>query len=69
MIFKGEKDCLRSFNISLDAVKSVMDELNLDGINIDNAVEMLYNKYAYTIDYTGKVKTQEQLRLDKWITI
>lgn len=68
MSFKGETDCLRSFNISLDAVKNVMDELNLDGINIDNAVEMLYNKYAYTIDYTGKVKTQEQLRLNKWIT-
>jgi hypothetical protein len=68
MSFKSDKDCLRSFNISLDAVKNVMDSLNKPKIDLDKAVEMLYNKYGYDIEYTGKVKPQEQLRLNKWIT-
>jgi len=68
MSFKSDRDCFRSFNISIDAVKNVMDELNKPSLDLDVVLTTLYDKYGYDIDYNGRVKPQEQLRLNKWIT-
>ena len=67
MSFKSDRDCVRSFNISIDAVKSVMDYFDSDNVNIDIAVETLYNKYGYDIEYTGRLKPQELNRLTKYV--
>jgi hypothetical protein len=67
MSFKSDKDCLRSFNISIDAVKNVMDELDKPNINLDSIIELLYNKYGYDIEYSGKLKPQEISRLKKYV--
>ena len=67
MSFKSDKDCIRSFNISIDAVKNVMDLLDNPKTNLDSAVDMLYNKYGYDIEYTGKLKPQEITRLNKYV--
>jgi hypothetical protein len=66
MAFKLDCDCKRSFNISLDRVKDVIDFFNSSECQLDNALEMLYNKYAYDIEYTGKPKTTEKARLLEW---
>jgi hypothetical protein len=67
MSFKSDKDCVRSFNISIDAVKNVMDLLDNPKTNLDSAVDTLYNKYGYDIEYTGKLKPQEITRLKKYV--
>lgn len=67
MCFKSDRDCVRSFNISIDAVKSVMDYFDSDDADIDTAVETLYNKYGYDIEYTGRLKPQERSRLAKYV--
>jgi hypothetical protein len=67
MCFKSDRDCSRSFNISIDAVKSVIDYFDSDDTSIDNAVETLYNKYGYDIEYTGRLKPQELNRLTKYV--
>jgi hypothetical protein len=67
MSFKSDRDCARSFNISIDAVKSVMDYFDSDKFVVDNAVETLYNKYGYDIEYTGRLTDQERKRLSKYV--
>lgn len=66
MTFKSDRDCYRSFNISLDRVKSVIDYFDNDTINLDNSLKDLYNKYAYDIEYTGNPKEDEKARLLEW---
>jgi hypothetical protein len=66
MAFKLDYDCKRSFNISLDRVKDVIDFFNSNECQLDNALEIVYNKYAYDIEYTGKPKTAEKARLLEW---
>jgi hypothetical protein len=66
MAFKLDYDCKRSFNISLDRVKDVIDFFNSSECQLDNALEIVYNKYAYDIEYTGKPKTAEKARLLEW---
>lgn len=68
LAFKLDYDCKRSFNISLDRVKDIIDFFGSKEFKLDTAVDMLYNKYAYDIEYTGKPKDQEKKRLNKWIT-
>lgn len=68
LAFKLDRDCKRSFNISLDRVKDVINYLNKDGINIDGALADLYNKYGYDIEFTGKPKPAEKARLLEWIS-
>lgn len=67
MSFRSDRDCVRSFNISLDLVKPAMDFLNQYNGDIDNAINDLYNKYGFDIEYTGKLTKQEKERLSKWI--
>ena len=67
MSFKSDKECVRSFNISIDAVKNVMNLLDNPKTNLDSAVDTLYNKYGYDIEYTGKLKPQEITRLKKYV--
>jgi hypothetical protein len=69
MTFKSDRDCYRSFNISLDRVKEVIDFFDGDTCQVDTALEILYNKYAYDIKYTGNAKTAEKARLLEWTTI
>lgn len=66
MTFKSDRNCHRSFNISLDCVKSVIDYFDNGTINLDNSLEDLYNKYAYDIEYTGNPKEDEKARLLEW---
>jgi len=66
--FKLDYDCKRSFNISLDRVKDVIDFFNSDECQLDTALEMLYNKYAYDLEYTGRPKSAEKARLLEWTT-
>jgi hypothetical protein len=66
MAFKLDYDCKRSFNISLDRVKNVIEFFKEKEINLDTALERLYNKYAYDIVFTGKPKTAEKARLLEW---
>jgi hypothetical protein len=68
LAFKLDYDCKRSFNISLDRVKDIIDFFGSKAFKLDTAVDMLYNKYAYDIEFTGKPKDQEKKRLSKWIT-
>jgi hypothetical protein len=68
LAFKLNYDCLRSFNISLDRVKNVIDYFKTKPVNIDLALKELYNKYAYDIEYTGKPKSAEKARLLEWTT-
>jgi hypothetical protein len=68
MTFKSDRDCHRSFNISLDRVKDVIDFFDNKTCQVDNALEMLYNKYAYNIEYTGNAKPAEKARLLEWTT-
>jgi hypothetical protein len=67
MCFKSDRDCARSFNISIDAVKCVIDYFDSDIAIIDNALEILYNEYGYDIEYTGRLKPQEINRLTKYV--
>lgn len=66
LAFKLDYDCKRSFNISLDRVKDVIDYLSVDKLNLDTAVENLYNNFAYDIEFTGKPKPAEKVRLLEW---
>lgn len=66
LAFKLKYDCLRSFNISLDRVKEVIDYFKNTETNLDSALEDLYNKYAYDIEFTGKPKEDEKARLLEW---
>lgn len=66
LAFKLDHDCKRSFNISLDRVKEVIDYLNKDKLNLDISVKDLYNKYGYDIEFTGKAKPAEKARLLEW---
>ena len=66
LAFKLKYNCQRSFNISLDRVKDVIDYFKNTKINLDNCLEDLYNKYAYDIEYTGKPKEDEKARLLEW---
>lgn len=67
MSFRSDKDCMRSFNISIDAVKSVIDSFDAEDADVDSMLETLYNKYGYNIEYTGKLKPQEITRLNKYV--
>lgn len=67
MSFKSDRDCARSFNISIDAVKSVIDTLDSDNVDIDDVLETLYNKYGYDIEHTGRLKPEELERLEKYV--
>jgi len=66
MTFKSDRDCYRSFNISLDQVKNVIDYFDKSKLNLDSCLKDLYNKYAYDIEYTGKPKEEEKARLLEW---
>lgn len=66
LAFKLDYDCKRSFNISLDRVKDVIDYLGRPKLNLDNVLEELYNKYGYDIEFTGKPKSAEKTRLLEW---
>ena len=66
MAFKLDYDCKRSFNISLDRVKDVIEFFKGKNIKLDTALDMLYNKYAYNIEYTGNPKKTEKARLLEW---
>ena len=66
MAFKLDYDCRRSFNISLDRVKDVIEFFKGSKVNLDTAMEILYNKYAYDIVFTGKPKKAEKARLLEW---
>lgn len=68
LAFKLDYDCKRSFNVSLDRVKDIIDFFGSKEFKLDTAVETLYHKYGYDIEYTGRLKPQEQVRLKKWIT-
>jgi hypothetical protein len=68
MTFKSDRECHRSFNISLDRVKDVIDFFDNKDCQVDSALEMLYNKYAYNIEYTGNAKPAEKARLLEWTT-
>lgn len=67
MSFRSDRDCARSFNISIDAVKNVIDTFDSDSINIDTVLETLYNNYGYDIEHTGRLKTEELSRLEKYV--
>lgn len=67
MSFRADNDCVRSFNISIDRVADTMKFLDDSKLNLDTALEKLYNKYGYDIEYTGRLKPQERKRLEKWI--
>ncbi len=66
MTFKSDRDCYRSFNISLDRVKDVIDYFDSTQASLDNPLAELYNKYAYDITFTGKATTKEKARLLEW---
>lgn len=66
MTFKSDRNCHRSFNISLDRVKDVIDYFDGNKVNIDTALDELYNKYGYDIEFTGKPKPAEKARLLEW---
>jgi hypothetical protein len=66
MAFKLDYDCKRSFNISLDRVKDVIEFFKGKNIKLDTALDMLYNKYAYNLEYTGNPKKTEKARLLEW---
>lgn len=68
MSFKSDRDCHRSFNISLDRVKEVIDFFDADQFQLDGSLQELYNKYAYDIEYTGNAKPAEKARLLEWTT-
>lgn len=64
--FKRDYDCKRSFNISINRVKDVIDYLGAES-SFDNSLENLYNKYGYDIEYKGRPKQKELNRLTEWI--
>ena len=68
LAFKLENDCKRSFNISLDCVKNVIDHFNHNKLDLDSSLKTLYNKYGYDIEFTGKPKPDERIRLLEWTT-
>lgn len=67
MSTRSDQDCMRCFNISIDAVKNVIDNFDSDEFVVDTAIEILYNKYGYDIEYTGRLKPQEITRLNKYV--
>ena len=64
LAFKQEIDCKRSVNCSLSNVVNIINEFKSLKAPVDNIVEILYDKYAYDINYTGR-KGKE--RLQEWI--
>lgn len=66
--FKTDRDCLRSFNISLDRVKDVIDYMESKKFNVDTALKDLYNAYGYDLEYSGNPKPKEKDRLLEWNT-
>ena len=66
LAFKLDYDCKRSFNISLDNVKNVIDYFANNPNNFDNIVIDLYNKFGYDIEYKGRPKQKELQRLTEW---
>ena len=64
LAFKQEIDCKRSVNCSLSNVVNIINEFKSLKEPVDNIVEILYDKYAYDINYTGR-KGKE--RLQEWI--
>lgn len=67
LAFKLDYDCKRSFNISLDGVKRIIDFFKKENIDLENAVNNLYNNYGYDIEYAGRPKPKEKLRLLEWM--
>lgn len=63
--FKRDYDCKRSFNISINQVKNVIEYLSKEK-SFDNSLESLYNKYGYDIEYNGRPKQKELQRLKQW---
>lgn len=66
LAFKRDYDCKRSFNISINRVKNVLDYLSTVE-SFDSVLDDLYDKYGYDIPYNGRPKSKERLRLSKWI--
>ena len=64
--FKRDYDCKRSFNISINRVKPVIDFLSKEK-SFDNSLVNLYNKYGYDVEYKGRPKQKELIRLTEWI--
>ena len=64
--FKRDYDCKRSFNISINRVKDIIDYLETES-SFDNSLENLYNKYGYDVEYKGRPKQKELIRLTEWI--
>ena len=63
LAFKLYYDCKRSFNISLDRVKNVIDYFNQNKVNLDSSLKDLYNNYGYDIEFTGKPKSDERAKV------
>lgn len=66
LAFKPEINCKRSMNCSLTNVVNIISEFKSNETSVDNVVDILYDKYAYDINYTGR-KGRE--RLKEWISI
>ena len=64
--FKRDYDCKRSFNISINRVKNVIDFLSAEK-SFESALDDLYDKYGYDIEYRGRPKQKELQRLTEWI--
>lgn len=64
--FKRDLTPRRSFNISINRVRAVIDHLRSAEIN-DQVLENIYQQLGYDCEYTGRPKARELARLQQWL--